>query len=133
MNIDQETLFLIQGRYADPLERTNRSRLNHLEFLGLALTKLKIRMVLNTIECLDIVYLTARRVRGSPGPCPWVRLSIRVVVSNQGAIATTGGVPGWPEFAFPTTSTARVRMVAIATSSAWWGAKADMVVEERDK
>ena len=36
--------------------------------------------------------------------------------------------PGWPELAFPTTSTARVRMVATATWSSGCGVKLDMVV-----
>lgn len=40
-----------------------------------------------------------------------------------------GKRPGWPEFAFPTKSGARVRIVAIETSSALLGAKEDMVVE----
>lgn len=34
--------------------------------------------------------------------------------------------PGWPELAFPTTSTARVRMVAMATSSAVLDVNLDM-------
>ena len=38
-------------------------------------------------------------------------------------------IPGWPELAPATTSAERVRIVAMAVSSVWWGAKDDMVVE----
>lgn len=41
-------------------------------------------------------------------------------------------VPGWPELALPTTSAARVRTVAMATSSVGWGAKPDMVVRREE-
>lgn len=36
-------------------------------------------------------------------------------------------IPGWPELALPTTSTARVRIVAIATSSAGSAMNFDIV------
>ena len=44
-----------------------------------------------------------------------------------------GDKPGWPELAFPTTSTARVRMVAMATPSAALDVKLDMEFKLRGK
>jgi hypothetical protein len=60
-------------RRANPLDRTNLSRLNHLEFLGLALKNLQRRLgrMQNTSGMLR---LTERTKHVSLVPYPWVHL-----------------------------------------------------------
>ena len=60
------------------------------------------------------------------GTCADEVLSDTLVVHDD-----DDNIPGWPEFAFATTSAARARMVAIEISSNWLGTK-DMTVKEKD-
>lgn len=114
--------------YTHPLESTNRSRLNHFEFLGFALKKL--HRIGDQIESQDgFVIRTEKKGHGRPVPCPSEHL--RHTSASVPADGTRSGVyaPGCPELALPTTSAARARMVAMATSSTGSLVNLDMTVD----
>lgn len=100
-----------------PLESTNRSRLNHEEFLGFALKKLSCYQY----RCRRILGKdsTEKREHGQQAPFPSVRLMHDRHEHNNiepipCALTTS---PGWPEFALFTTSAANVLIVLIDNSS----------------
>lgn len=106
---------------AYPFESTNRSRLNHAEFLGLAFTKLLGLRVSDRGSFLDDDQYVPREqdVGGGSqahgGTCCSNRgdqpIALRFVKVARGFL------PGWPELALPTTSAARARMVLMEISS----------------
>lgn len=115
--------------YTHPLESTNRSRLNHFEFLGFALKKL--HWVDNQIKPQnDNSYAPRKedmcdRCHAHGSTCSPTHTSALVLTDSarSGAYA-----PGCPELALPTTSAARARMVAMATSSTGSLVNLDMTV-----
>lgn len=79
-----------------------------------------------------VTLLTGRKGRARLGPCPAVHLTKPLSSGNARKTRRYArDEPGWPELAFPTTSTARVRIVAMATLSDGFAMKDDMLVVKK--
>ena len=79
--------------FTHPLDKTNRSRLNHLEFLGFAFTKLGRTMRRYCKKAGKL--LTARRGHVRLGPCPSVRLRTPLASGNARKTRREGKERTW--------------------------------------